>query len=165
MDDQIQDAELLAELQNDPAGLGYRSGDEFKTTEEIASLLTHRQMVDNPEPRQNVPKRHTIEDFIEVLSPASAANIAQFGALDSLSRDIESGNTARIRIAIALLSKAGQIVTEDVPKIAAKLQETIPDPNWPAKVPAPCRMAVLCGSGFANHFQIDKVLNRNLNRG
>lgn len=156
----ISDQALLDELNNDPTALGYKAGGVFKSTAEIAALLTHTPHVPNPDPQPNVPAPLSATTLLGSLSEASAVNLTAYPALERLYDDILAGNRAAVRLTVAMLAAAKKVQVSEAAAILAHLDETVPDPNWPAEVPGVCRIMALGNGGFADYAQINKVLGR-----
>jgi hypothetical protein len=96
----------------------------------------------------------------ETKGEASAVNLTAYPALERLYDDILAGNRAAVRLTVAMLAAAKKVQVSEAAAILAHLDETVPDPNWPAEVPGVCRIMALGNGGFADYAQINKVLGR-----
>lgn len=68
--------DVLKEISEDPAGLGYRNPDgSYKSTSEIVNLLLKRPQVSTDV--VEVPDPPGMDEFVNVVSPTSLANIPE----------------------------------------------------------------------------------------
>lgn len=176
----IDDATLLAELDGDPAGLGYKDGTgALKATAELGRLLTAPgPAVANPAPRPGVPVAITRAAAIALISGVSLSKVLARPAAEALLGLLDlpdpkgPATVGRLVADAAALFKAGDLQQAEYDALAAPApgtgagaatglyNQTEPDPSWPATVPGPARLEALGFAGAIDGGQINRVLGR-----
>jgi hypothetical protein len=157
----MTDADLIAELKDDPNELGYKSDGAFRPTTEIALLLVSPSTpVKNPTPQPTIPEPLSSLAFMTLLSPASLKNLRNLPSLPRVLDDISAQDRMSVGGWIQFLATVGDITADEAKTLTGALTATILDPSWPATIPGPCRLLTLAGETFADHTQIDRVLGR-----
>lgn len=99
--------------------------------EEIVENLND-PTIPNPEPQGQVLPTLTIEGLVGILSPASTGNLWNSPnareVRDAVRAQDRPGFMAWVSIALA----GGAITEQEYANLAAAVQATIPDPNWPS---------------------------------
>ena len=138
-------AALASELKNDPAGAGYKDASgNFKPMKELTRLLLYRPLVDNPDPQPSRMKPVSASEILGMLSQESLANIP-YDALMAAREAADANDIERLSLQLQVFAGKGWITADETAAFQARLQETEPDPTWPAQVPGPCRLEVVTG--------------------
>ena len=125
---------LKAELDNDPNGVGYRRPDgSFRTPDELASLLTTKPLVANPDPQPNIPAPLNKQELLGMVLPF----VSQFSdeALVRVSDAVDNDDRATISMWLTIAKQRNWVDQPTFDAVQAKLNATIPDPDWKAQVP------------------------------
>lgn len=112
---------------------------------EVARLLCEEPLVDNPVSQDLVPAPLDLDAIIDVVSPASAAKLAQSpGITDFIEQARQNDKKSAVRwLRLGVL--AHLITQQEAQQISNLANRTIPDPNWPAKVRAQSKLEQLTG--------------------
>lgn len=142
---------FVSELQNDPAGLGYKNADgTFKSAAAIGKLLTDPfGTVANPTPQPTIAKPFTYTDVLGLLSAASQVNVRALPELSRVLDDINAQNRHAVTVwAGLLLAGSSPVITQaEHDAIVALMNATELDPSWPSTVPAASRLEQAFGVG------------------
>ena len=168
----IDDGELLAELQNDPNGMGYAGGqpDGFKTTKELLQLLGGRREVSNPDPAPQIRKKVDVMELISLLPEEEVASM-DIGTVARVRDLVEDNDLEGIQLLIAWLEIRGKQSKQDnkltqpsVDLLRARLLETEDDPSHSPTIldPATPRTKVLWNKN-TDRQQVNLVLGRDDN--
>jgi hypothetical protein len=146
--------ELANELNNDPAGLGYKDGENFKSVDEILNLLGARRTQANPVPQPDIPKPLVLKDFMTDMGGLDAFDWSAFkdfkDAIDASDRD-----TLQVWLDAAF-AKTWIDGTKRTQMMTDWINATIPDPSWQATVSLQSRFMELWGS--AGYDNLDKLM-------
>lgn len=113
--------------------------------EEIARILCEEPLIDNPIPQELVPAPLDLDAIIDVVSPVSAAKLAQSpGITDFIARARQDDKQSAVRW-LRLGVMADLITEQEAQQINQLANSTIPDPNWPAKVRTQSKLEQLTG--------------------
>lgn len=159
----IDDATLLAELDGDPAGIGYKAGDAFKATAEIARLLTEPHgTIANPSPQPTLPKPFGLDDVLGVLDEPAQARVFSSVHLERILDAIAAQDRVAVGHFATILASTsvGAITADQRAAVLALLAAAGPDPAWPATVPDLSRVEKLGFDGVVHGAQVDRVLGR-----
>lgn len=128
---------LRTELKKDPEALGYAEmGSDYPA---IAARLNRSETIENAEPQLLIPKRlDLINDLFAIIQPAEAFALLNVpGLLDRVERAVERNHRPAMRALFVIIGS--QLTPESRQAIAAKLEQTEPDPNWQPTVQSSSR--------------------------
>lgn len=143
MDDDAR-AAIRAEIEKDPAGMGYPSGREDGDLALVAELLITPPRVRNPDPAPHVPAPIDPLALLAAIPDEEYAKIPEATTL-RVQDYLDSGDRGRLAVVVASLAKRGVLSAETVRSLRAALSTTVPDPSWPAEVEGPNRASVVLG--------------------
>lgn len=160
----IQDADLLDELQSDPAGMGYADAgapDGYKPTKALTGLLGEKRYVANPDPAPQVIAPVDKSSLLSALSESAIQAIPDtaFAAIVSdLDDDDRDGAKRWIKIALT----KGWLSQAEHNALVGALEATQDDPDHPAEIPdgQTPRVIALWDEAGVTAEQVDRVLGR-----
>lgn len=155
----ISDADLLAELDTDPAGLGFKTApvqvDGFKTTRRLRTLLSKSRKQANPV--ATVAKPLSSTGMRTEVGGASLAKIDSKGLLAFFAA-VRAGNRDELRLMVDIAQAKGSIsATEKTNLLANWIDATVASAS---QIPLEARVIERWGLASVSAEQIDRVLGR-----
>ncbi len=146
----VPDTELANELNNDPAGLGYKDGADWKPATQIVHLMCERRTQANPDPAPQIPVPFTFTELMGIIN--AGGELAAFSLADApvLMALVEAQDIQGILNVVELCRVKTMVSDTTAATIAAKVQETQADPNHPATIPLEPRFTELWGGKYDN---------------
>lgn len=138
-------AELIAEFDNDPNGLGYKSApveaDGYKSTKALTGLLGAMQFTANATAPQ-IQKPMDADALFNALADAEIAAIGIDG-FGQIQEAIASGDRPRVKRLLKIAKIKGWLTEQREAVFVAAVDATIADPDWPAQVATKPRLVEL----------------------
>jgi hypothetical protein len=140
-------AAVKAELDNDPAGIGYKVNQTLQDHKTLTRLLTQPTNKPNPTPQPQVPAALTVANLMSLLSASSQANIVHSGYAKVVADAIVAQDRDGLLLWMQLLLTSNVITSDEATALQNALNVTIPDPQWSATVLGPSRLETIAGYG------------------
>ena len=123
----------------------------------IANKLNKKELVDNPEKQQTIPKPLTLIELFQQITPAEALEIAKVpGIIDRIERAANENNRVGLQ---SLFFIIGSLLSNDSKiKIEALLKQTELDPNYQPTILGESRTEKL-GIYPVTDINVQEVLN------
>jgi hypothetical protein len=118
--------------------------------------LNFRHLVPNPTPQGDIPAPVTISDLVNLCDDDEEFAITETQTYKLAVEAWNSGNRTDAINYFHILIRGGVIGEASAQAIGARLQETIPDPNWEPQVML--SLAEQAGHGFVSYEEIAEAI-------
>lgn len=168
---------LVAELDTDPQGLGYKTGptvlgDGYRPTIDkdpdnpgLMGLLNTRPVIANPVPAPQIDSPITLDELIGPIDADGLIPVAELAVIikeqgwpliESMKDDIAAKDKSALISKLLTLKKAGYFADATVTALITRLSQKIADPDHPATILGPTRfMEMTVENGWVKTNDID----------
>jgi hypothetical protein len=138
----------------------YAAMREAQDYQGIATALNRAEVVSNPEPQGNAPKRLTLAGIFAVIATTTPADVAKLSAIPGWvveRAEAAIGANDRASMANYLAIAGSQLSAASKTALTALLAETEPDPNW-QEYTSGATVADTLGLGVVRASDVQRVL-------
>lgn len=102
---------------------------------ELTGKLNDKNLVDNPEPQQQIAVLPSLAEVLAVVTPQEAFNISETRTYDRILEAFNQRNTSNIISYLGILKGGDNVLSDSsYDKLITLLQKTQPDPHYQSKV-------------------------------
>lgn len=130
--------DFVAEFDTDPKGLGYKNGDNYKSTKELCNLLGKPQSIPNPTPQPQVLKPFTLQELLGLISDESLA-LMDVDAVIRISDLVDSQDRTKLGLWVQMGLVKKWLTQNESTLLTNRLSQTYPDPTYSSTILGPSR--------------------------